>query len=100
MVRSILAARAGASVSTAPAVFELQARTELGQIEEQSAKRGRRRRDEPNDIARVPLGFEESLTQVDQMTLGLLLAAAAAIGVGDAYSAKRIVAGDRPHDSR
>ncbi len=42
----------------------------------------------------VPLRFEETLTQVDQVALGLLLAAATPIGVGDAHRRKRIVAGD------
>ena len=93
MVRSILAARARSVGLDGPAVFEL-GRTELDQIKEESAERGRRRRDEPNDTARVALGFEESLTQVDEMTLGLLLAAAPAIGVRHAHPGKRIFAGD------
>ncbi len=90
MVRSILAASGCASAATGLAAFELR------QVEEQRSKRRRRRGDEPHDFPRVALGFEEAFTQVNEVTLGLLLAAAPAIGVRDAHATKRILADD--HD--
>ncbi len=58
-----------------------------------SARNGRRRRgNQLRHAAGIALGLEESLTQVDEVALGLLFAGAASIGLRDARSGERIVA--------
>ena len=47
------------------------------------------RRDESADKTWIVLGFEKALTQMDEVTLGLLLAPAPPIGVVDAQVGKR-----------
>ncbi len=93
MVRSILAASAAASVSTGL--------TSSRPVDVSSVKFTSRARNAGADDAmrrttgaRFALGFEESLTQVDEVTLGLLFAAAPAIVVRDAHAAKQVLAGD------
>ncbi len=70
-------------------------------VHEQRAERRDRGGDQPRDPARVPFAFEKAFAEMNEMALGVQLARAAPVRVGDLETLERIASEDqgmRPDD--